>query len=70
MERVRRYRTVVFKVRASFSESVEVLVKNADSPSFVGEALSPSFVGEALESTCLTSFPGILGHTDTGEPNR
>ena len=25
------YRTVVFKVRASFSESVEVLVKNADS---------------------------------------
>ena len=61
MERVRWYRTVVFKVRASFSESVEVLVKNAD---------SPSFVGEALESTCLTSFPGILGHTDTGEPNR
>ena len=31
MERVRWYSTVVFKARASFSESVEFLVKNADS---------------------------------------
>lgn len=57
MERVRQYRTVVSKSEHPSQNQLRSLLKMQTL-----DQLSWSFVGEALESTCLTSFPGILGH--------